>query len=129
MLTLSLPESRSYGVLSAIKPRRPSSSVQGFAVLSLGPFVFAPLSEIYKDRFIDNVALEIGKRYPETGEQYAREISSTPASKKMILACYSAADLLGFTVATPKDDRKVKLGPTIVLPSARGLHIARLLRR
>jgi ribosomal protein S18 acetylase RimI-like enzyme len=105
-----------------------------FRPVTFGRFRISLFSREGSDRLIESIALEIGKRYPETGEPYAREIIalsdgySSSLSRKLILGCYISQELLGFTVATPKPNNKVKFGPTIVLPHARGYGIASLLR-
>jgi RimJ/RimL family protein N-acetyltransferase len=117
----------------------PLERLPQFTPLRFGEFTVALLSEEYNDVFVEAVAFEIGKRYPETGECYAREILVSATENeifgagtslcKLILGCYLSRQLVGFTVVTSKYGRRIKFGPTVVLPHARGQGIARLLRQ
>ena len=106
--------------------------------ISVGALRFGTLFHKDRNTFVELVSEEIGCRYPETGEAYARALLAATdgdlcsfgvsTSRKSIIACYGGSRLLGFTVATEKIDASVKFGPSIVVPSTRGHGIAVLLR-
>jgi hypothetical protein len=106
--------------------------------ITIGELRFDWLLDRDRSTFIELVSTEIGNRYPETGEIYAKELLAAASGKmdsfgrsssgKSIVACYKGFCLLGFTVVTEKVNRTIKFGPSIVLPSARGRNIAVLLR-
>lgn len=106
-----------------------------FGSVTCGDLRIAPLSKSSVGCFIEAVACEIGRRYPETGEPYAHELltlsgvyGTNPATRKVILGGYMSRELVGFTVATPKRGHRVKFGPTVVFPRLRGLGVASILR-
>ncbi len=105
------------------------TEINGFLFTSLRPKDYAV--------FIQETAEEIGKRYPETGIDFAESIllqltdgvySGGGTTKKSVLACYKRNELFGFTVITEKTGRRIKFGPTIVLKPFRKKGIAKTLR-
>lgn len=80
------------------------------------------------------IAQEIGKRYPETGLDYANYVMKKAnkielLNSKQILIVTNKNELAGFTVITPKDDNSIKFGPTIVKSTYRGSGLAMQLRK
>ena len=87
----------------------------------------------FQDDIRSLISEEIGKRYPETGLDYANYVlqksmvEELVESKKILVATFRN-ELAGFTVLTPKSDYSIKFGPTIVKSVFRNNGLAGQLR-
>jgi hypothetical protein len=89
--------------------------------------------------FLDLVSTEIGRRYPETGVEFARDLLRATSdrylsafggttTRKHIIASYDGARCVGISVVTEKSDGFIKIGPTVIRKSARGRRLGVLFR-